>query len=88
MSSMNLRCSACGREIWSGTWVDGMYLCAICYQKMFATKQSWFNLSSNCIICGESVLLTSDESLAIQHGAPIIKVCDKCKNAIMRIRNE
>ena len=88
MSNMNLRCYACGREIQSGTWIDGICVCALCYQKMFATKHSCFNLSSDCIICGESVLLTSDESLALQHGAPIIKVCDKCKNAIMRIRDE
>ena len=36
-----------------------------------------------CIICGNAIELTENESLAVYHGkAAFIKVCDDCKSAI------
>lgn len=45
-------------------------------------------LSIGCIICGEPVELNDIESQAIliPH-KDIYKVCDKCRDAVMRIRN-
>lgn len=51
------------------------------------TNQSWIGMP--CIICGESVALTSNEVLSLEHGLHIhSKVCDKCKAAVLRIREQ
>ncbi len=50
------------------------------------------NLSSksgicvSCIICGEPVELTMEEELGAKNGHYIFKVCDECRNAVMKIR--
>ena len=42
-----------------------------------------------CIICGDSVELTENESYSVRQGHIISpKVCDKCKAAVMKIRGE
>lgn len=40
------------------------------------------HLATPCLICGESVELTEYETM----GKNIFKICDKCKNAVMKIR--
>lgn len=37
-----------------------------------------------CIICGETVPLTEEE-LSMSY---VVKICDKCKKAIMKVREE
>lgn len=39
-------------------------------------------LATSCVICGESVKLTEYEAM----GKNIFKVCDKCKQAVMKMR--
>ena len=47
------------------------------------------HLGMACIICGESVKLTDNECLALRHGHKLDgKVCDKCKKAIMYMREQ
>ena len=46
-------------------------------------------LGTSCIICGESVPLTQDDILSLEHGHHIhSKVCDKCKAAVLRMREQ
>ena len=46
-----------------------------------------FGLCACCIICGESVPLTPNDVISLEHGHDIhSKVCDKCKAAILRMR--
>jgi len=42
-----------------------------------------------CLVCGEAVTLSDFEyaSLQMPHGC-VIKVCDKCKAAILHVRNQ
>lgn len=40
-----------------------------------------------CVICGETVILTPNEEMASRYKT-IVKVCDKCKQAIMKIREQ
>lgn len=42
-----------------------------------------------CIICGETVELTSNEEVSLYYGHNIgSKVCDKCKQAVLYIREQ
>ena len=43
------------------------------------------SISVECLICGESVLLTGIEEMVARNHS-IYKVCDKCKQAIMKMR--
>lgn len=44
-------------------------------------------LCTSCIVCGESVLLTEQEEISLQYGHSIhSKVCDKCKAAVLYMR--
>lgn len=46
-----------------------------------------FGLCTCCIICGESVPLTQNDRIRLEHGHNIhIKVCDKCRTAVLRMR--
>lgn len=52
-------------------------------------NQPKLHLSTPCIICGESIPLNDMEELALDHGHHIHgKVCDKCKAAILYIREQ
>ena len=42
--------------------------------------------SVTCLICEEPTDLTEAEVKALENGSHIVKVCDKCKSAIMKIR--
>lgn len=43
----------------------------------------------SCIICGESVALTPSEVISLEYGHHIhSKVCDECKAAVLRIREQ
>lgn len=39
-------------------------------------------LATPCLICGESVKLTEYEAI----GKNIFKICDECKNAVMKMK--
>ena len=41
---------------------------------------------TNCLICDEEIRLTEDEFSVILSGGNIVKVCDKCKQVIMKMR--
>ena len=43
------------------------------------------HIASPCLICGESVTLTECEEMQARHHS-IVKVCDKCKSAVMAMR--
>lgn len=46
-----------------------------------------FGLCTCCIICGESVPLTQNEVTSLEYGHDIhSKVCDKCRAAVLRMR--
>ena len=45
------------------------------------------SLGTGCIICNETILLSDEEELMLRSGYSIhSKVCDKCKNAILHMR--
>ena len=53
------------------------------------TKRIAVTLGMSCIICGESVELTPNEELSLERGHHIhSKVCDKCRAAVFRIREQ
>lgn len=46
-------------------------------------------LSVACIICGETIELTPNEEASLYYGHSIgSKVCDKCKQAVLYIREQ
>ena len=46
-------------------------------------------LGTPCIVCGKSVPLTENEALLVGRGHCIhSKVCDKCKEAVVYIREQ
>lgn len=46
-------------------------------------------ICKECIICGEGVELTEIEEAHLRHGYHIdSKICDKCRLAILYIRNQ
>lgn len=45
------------------------------------------HLSIGCLVCGEPVVLDEQEEMRLDHGLPIhSKICDKCKAAILYMR--
>lgn len=51
--------------------------------------QPKIRMATYCIICGESVLLTEEEEATLRYGHHIhSKVCDKCKAAILHMREQ
>lgn len=43
----------------------------------------------DCLICGEGIPLNENEKMDILHGGRIvIKICDKCKEAVLAMRRE
>jgi len=43
-------------------------------------------ISKPCLICEDPVKLTDIEEYNLRCGGTVIKVCDKCKQAILHIR--
>ena len=43
-------------------------------------------LATHCLICGESIDLTAEEEQVAMMGRPIMKVCDRCKAAVLKMR--
>ena len=43
------------------------------------------SIGVECLICGQSVLLTEFEEMVARNHS-IYKVCDKCKQAVMKMR--
>ena len=53
------------------------------------SKMPSFKYSIACIICSEPVELTEMETAQLEYGHHIhSKVCDKCRMAIMYLRNQ
>lgn len=53
------------------------------------SKQPKFKYNIGCIICSEPVELTEMEITQLRYNHPIhSKVCDKCRMAIMFLRNQ
>lgn len=51
--------------------------------------QSGSYLAMPCLICGDSVMLTSREEMSLQYGRHIhSKVCDKCREAVLCMREQ
>ena len=44
-------------------------------------------IAIGCIICGEYTSLTPEEESALYRGKTIYKVCDKCRDAVIRMRS-
>lgn len=59
------------------------------YETITLNKNVDARIGTFCIVCNEVVLLTQEEEFALRHGHRIHgKVCDKCKRAILHIRNQ
>lgn len=47
------------------------------------------SIGTSCMICKETIVLTSEEQTLLQYGHSIHnKICDKCKRAILYIREQ
>lgn len=47
------------------------------------------SIGTNCMICEETIVLTPEEQTLLQYGHSIHnKICDKCKRAILYIREQ
>lgn len=42
----------------------------------------------NCLICGEFAELNEQEHIRLGYGKDIVKICPKCKQAVMKVRKE
>ena len=42
----------------------------------------------NCLICDEFIELGEQKYVGLKYGKDIVKVCPKCKQAVMKIRKE
>lgn len=42
----------------------------------------------NCLICGEPTELNEQEYIRLKYGKDIVKVCPKCRQAVMKVRKE
>lgn len=52
-------------------------------------KQLNYSYSISCLVCDEPVNLTEEEVMTLKYGHPIhSKMCNKCKQAILRMREE
>lgn len=86
------KCVDCGKEI-EYTGFCCPTKCYECVNKSLASQpiEDWkyvsakFSVSVPCIICGELVELTDYEEKCCRD---IYKVCDKCKQAVMKIREQ
>ncbi len=60
--------------------------------KFFSKTQANNNLRFTvpCIICGEPVVLTEQETeyMRLPNAAYLYKVCNNCKNAILKLRGD
>ena len=53
------------------------------------TEQAIYHLGISCLVCGESVPLTEIEEIRFEHKMNIpIKICDKCRAAILYVREQ
>ena len=90
-------CRVCGKEIECDGFVNPV-MCDECNRTWLElSKQSNsvigiktlnvpVTLAASCIICGESVPLTMEEEMGSRNGYYIFKVCDVCKEAVMKMR--
>ena len=89
------RCMSCGKELeYNGFCCPTM--CDECNSKWLSSgtvdinlayMNSKISIGVPCIICGELVKLNELEESIIR-GREIFKVCDKCKQAVMKMREQ
>lgn len=53
---------------------------------ILSSATSMSNLCTSCLICGEDVQLTYIEEMVLRSGNSTYKVCDKCRNAVKKMR--
>lgn len=46
------------------------------------------NFRVQCLICDESIKLNKQDMILVENGRDIIRVCDKCKDAVKYMRNK
>lgn len=47
------------------------------------------NIGIDCLICGETVVLTENEELSLEYGVRLNpKICNKCKATILYVRKQ
>ena len=92
------RCMSCGKELEYNRFCCPA-MCDECNSKWLlsvniegidigrAYMNSKISIGVPCIICGEIVKLTELEE-SITRGREIFKVCDKCKQAVMKMREQ
>ena len=57
------------------------------YERITVNKAVTSMLCIGCLICGESVPLSVEEESTLMNGIKIgPKICDKCRNAILKMR--
>lgn len=62
-----------------------IFECDECKNREFCPAR----LGKTCIICGEAVEFTPNEEMAFRREYPVdSKVCDKCRQAILYVRNQ
>ena len=76
-----VKCEKCGKEFENHIGVS-LPFCIDCIEKDFVPAKS--GISVNCLICSEEAELTGEEA----RNGFYIKVCDKCKQAVMRMRDK
>ena len=90
------RCMSCGKELeYNG--FGCATICGECNSKWLSsgtidissayTRQK-VSLATDCLICGEMIELTEIEESAVLCGGSFYKVCDKCKQAVMKMREQ
>lgn len=52
-------------------------------------KNNQIYYTKACLVCGDGVRLTEEEEMCLRYGHHIdVKICDKCKQAILHIRKQ
>ena len=89
------RCISCGKELeYNGFCCPTM--CDECNSKWLSVtvdiSSAYMNekvsIATPCLICGEMIELTEIEESAVLCGESFYKVCDKCKQAVMKMREQ
>ena len=88
--TIGFTCDNCGRELQGCTWVNGMRVCAKCYQETFGASKDWQLLDKDKTIAEqrkqiadlEAKLAEKDKELRVKIGNmktnDFIKMCLQC----------
>ena len=47
-----------------------------------------YGVATSCLICGETIELVDYEKNLVLSGHNVVKICDKCKKAVLAVRAE